>query len=208
MTRLVWITPEAEQTIAYCARVSNPRNQRNKDYASLIRYCIEHGHWSIFEMASMCVEIKTTRAISPQLLRHRSFSFQEFSQRYALVNEQIHLPDQRLAGTTNRQSSIPIDLDEMTEDQVQAILDADGTIQSAIECYDNLINVGFASESARFVLPLATPTTLYMSGTIRSWIHYIQLRTNTDTQQEHRQIAEGIKQILAEEMPVVAATLI
>jgi thymidylate synthase (FAD) len=208
MTRLIWITPEAEQTIAYCARVSNPRNQRNKDYASLIRYCTEHGHWSIFEMASMCVEIKTTRAISPQLLRHRSFSFQEFSQRYAMVNEQIHLPDQRLAGATNRQSSIPIDLDEMTEDQVQAILDADGTIQSAIECYDNLINVGFASESARFVLPLATPTTLYMAGTIRSWIHYIQLRTQPDTQQEHRQIAEGIKQILAEEMPVVAATLI
>lgn len=207
MTKLIWITPEAEKVIGYCARVSNPKNQDNPDVARLLSYCIKHGHWSIFEMASMCVEIKTIRAISPQLLRHRSFSFQEFSQRYAMVNQQIHLPDQRLAGATNRQSSIPIDLDDMTEDQIETILDADACLQSAIESYDNLINIGFAPETARMVLPLCTPTTMYMSGTIRSWIHYVQLRTQEDTQLEHRQIAESIKALMVEHLPITMGVI-
>lgn len=205
MTKLIWITPEAEATVAYCARVSNPKNQSNTEYVKLLRYCIEHGHWSIFEMASMCIEIKTTRAIAPQILRHRSFSFQEFSQRYASVQEPIGEVSYRLAGASNRQSSIETAV--MTPEQADAISKAKGAINDAVQAYDAMIQSGIAPESARMVLPLATPTTLYMAGTIRSWIHYIQLRTKPDTQKEHRVIAEGIKAILAEQMPNVVEAI-
>lgn len=208
MTKLIWITPEAEATVAYCARVSNPKNQHNTEYVKLLRYCIEHGHWSIFEMASMCVEIKTTRAIAPQILRHRSFSFQEFSQRYATVNEFPYMGDMRIAGTTNRQSSQPLpEWDDLSEDQQQCILDAKRAVWGASEAYNGLIRAGIAAETARMVLPLCTPTTMYMSGTVRSWIHYVQLRTQEDTQLEHRQIAESIKALMVEHLPITMGAI-
>lgn len=199
---LVWITPKAELTMAYIARVSNPKNQ-NSESLKLLEYCIKHKHWSVFEQAYACFAIETNRAISPQILRHRSFTFQEFSQRYsAVIAEEQHLPDQRLAGATNRQSSLPLDVDNMTDDQMRALTDADSAIAYAYECYDNLLDAGFATETARFVLPLSTPTKLYMTGSIRSWLHYIELRTQSDTQLEHQLIAKAIGEILAEEIPV------
>jgi thymidylate synthase (FAD) len=202
--KLVWITPETEKHIAYCARVSNPANQDNPEISRLLKYCIKHGHWSIFEMASMCVEIKTTRAISPQILRHRSFSFQEFSQRYATVNEFPYMGDMRMAGSTNRQSSQPLpEWDDLSEDQQRCLLDAKRAVWGASEAYNGLIRAGIAAETARMVLPLCTPTTMYMTGTIRSWIHYVQLRTKIDTQQEHRDIAVAINNILWDNIPVI-----
>ena len=204
MTKLIWITPEAEQVIGYCARVSNPANQDNPDVAGLLKYCIKHGHWSIFEMASMCVEIKTTRAIAPQILRHRSFSFQEFSQRYAEVHDFPVLGQMRLAGTTNRQSSQPLPERGFDTD---IILDAELAVSRSYWTYNKLIKAGIAAETARMVLPLCCPTTLYMSGTIRSWIHYVQLRTQEDTQLEHREIAESIKALMAENLPITMGVL-
>ena len=206
MTKLIWITPEAEQVIGYCARVSNPKNQDNPDVSRLLAYCIKHGHWSIFEMASMCVEIKTTRAIAPQILRHRSFSFQEFSQRYATVAEEPILGDMRLAGTTNRQSSKALPK-KLSMDQSHAVLEAHSSIYEAYQTYELLINVGIAAETARMVLPLCCPTTMYMSGTVRSWIHYVQLRTQEDTQLEHRQIADSIKALMVEHLPITMGVL-
>jgi thymidylate synthase (FAD) len=208
MTRLIWITPEAEQVIGYCARVSNPANQDNPDVARLLSYCIKHGHWSIFEMASMCVEIKTTRAIAPQILRHRSFSFQEFSQRYAPVATMAILDGMRLAGTTNRQSSKPLpEWQDLTEEQQERIKDAQRAVRDANEAYTGLLASGIAAETARMVLPLCCPTTLYMSGTVRSWIHYVQLRTQEDTQLEHREIAESIKALMAENLPITMGAI-
>jgi len=204
MTKLIWITPEAEQVIGYCARVSNPANQDNPDVAGLLKYCIKHGHWSIFEMASMCVEIKTTRAIAPQILRHRSFSFQEFSQRYAEVTEFPILGQMRLAGTTNRQSSQPLPERGFDTD---IILDAELAVSRSYWTYNKLIKAGIAAETARMVLPLCTPTTMYMSGTIRSWIHYVQLRTQEDTQLEHREIADSIKALMAEHLPITMGVI-
>ena len=204
MTKLIWITPEAEQVIGYCARVSNPANQDNPDVAGLLKYCIKHGHWSIFEMASMCVEIKTTRAIAPQILRHRSFSFQEFSQRYAEVTEFPILGQMRLAGTTNRQSSQPLPERGFDTD---IILDAELAVSRSYWTYNKLIKAGIAAETARMVLPLCCPTTLYMSGSIRSWIHYVQLRTQEDTQLEHREIAESIKALMAEHLPITMGVI-
>ena len=204
MTKLIWITPEAEQVIGYCARVSNPANQDNPDVAGLLKYCIKHGHWSIFEMASMCVEIKTTRAIAPQILRHRSFSFQEFSQRYAEVHDFPVLGQMRLAGTTNRQSSQPLPERGFDTD---IILDAELAVSRSYWTYNKLIKAGIAAETARMVLPLCTPTTMYMSGTIRSWIHYVQLRTEEDTQLEHREIAESIKALMAEHLPITMGVI-
>ena len=199
---LVWITPKAELTMAYIARVSNPKNQ-NSESLKLLEYCIKHKHWSVFEQAYACFAIETNRAISPQILRHRSFTFQEFSQRYsAVIAEEQHLPDQRLAGATNRQSSLPLDVDNMTDEQMRALTDADSAIAYAYECYDNLLDAGFATETARFVLPLSVPTKLYMTGSIRSWLHYIELRTQPDTQLEHQLIAKAIGEILAKEIPV------
>jgi thymidylate synthase (FAD) len=204
MTKLIWITPEAEQVIGYCARVSNPANQDNPDVARLLSYCIKHGHWSIFEMASMCVEIKTTRAIAPQILRHRSFSFQEFSQRYAEVHDFPILGQMRLAGTTNRQSSQPLPERGFDTD---IILDAELAVSRSYWTYNKLIKAGIAAETARMVLPLCCPTTLYMSGTIRSWIHYVQLRTDEDTQLEHREIAESIKALMVEHLPITMGVI-
>jgi thymidylate synthase (FAD) len=204
MTKLIWITPEAEQVIGYCARVSNPANQDNPDVAGLLKYCIKHGHWSIFEMASMCVEIKTTRAIAPQILRHRSFSFQEFSQRYAEVHDFPILGQMRLAGTTNRQSSQPLPEQGFDAD---IILDAELAVSRSYWTYNKLIKAGIAAETARMVLPLCCPTTLYMSGTIRSWIHYVQLRTQEDTQLEHREIADSIKALMAKHLPITMGVI-
>ena len=205
MTKLIWITPEAEQVIGYCARVSNPANQDNPDVSRLLAYCIKHGHWSIFEMASMCVEIKTTRAIAPQILRHRSFSFQEFSQRYAQVTE---YPKVRLAGTTNRQSSTPIlDYAALPFSVWETMNSACLAVNKSVDAYDALIKAGIAAETARMVLPLCTPTTMYMSGSIRSWIHYVQLRTQEDTQLEHREIAESIKALMVEHLPITMGVL-
>jgi thymidylate synthase (FAD) len=204
MTKLIWITPEAEHVIGYCARISNPANQDNPDVSGLLKYCIKHGHWSIFEMASMCVEIKTTRAISPQILRHRSFSFQEFSQRYAEVHDYPILGQMRLAGTTNRQSSQPLPERGFDTD---IILDAELAVSRSYWTYNKLIKAGIAAETARMVLPLCCPTTLYMSGTIRSWIHYVQLRTQDDTQLEHREIADSIKALMAEHLPITMGVI-
>lgn len=198
--KLIWITPEAERHIAFCARVSNPSNQDNPDSTRLLKYCIKHAHWSVFEMASMCMEIKTTRAISPQILRHKSFSFQEFSQRYASVNELFDMPSMRLAGSTNRQSSLPLP-DDLTDDQEQALHHAKYIVEESQAAYQNLLKVGIAPETARMVLPLATPTTLYMTGTIRSWLHYVALRCKLDTQEEHRLVAVDINNILWDQVP-------
>lgn len=201
--KLISITPDAEAQIAYCARVSSP-NQTNPEYTKLLRYCIKHGHWSVFETASMCIEIQTNRAISPQILRHRSFSFQEFSQRYATVTQEIPRPDFRLAGSTNRQSSLPLpDWHELTDAQQERIKDAWRVIRDANEAYTGLIDAGIATETARNILPLCTPTRLYMAGNIRDWLHYVNVRTAQDTQLEHRLIAEAIKAIICEQLPVV-----
>ena len=201
--KLVSCTKEPEKLIMYCARVSNPQNQDSGN-TKLISYCIRHGHWSPFEMAHAVIEIKTTRAISPQILRHRSFSFQEFSQRYAKV-EDLDNPvdfDMRLAGATNRQSSRPVEWDKMDMDQVEALKAAQNAVRDSRMAYGKLVDSGFAPETARNILPLCTPTTLYMAGNIRSWIHYVQLRTKPDTQLEHREIALKIRCILNEIVPV------
>ena len=208
MTKLVWITPDTEKVIGYCARVSNPANQDNPDVARLLRYCVGHGHWSIFEQASMCVEIKTTRAIAAQILRHRSFAFQEFSQRYATVVEDIDVPEMRLAGAHNRQSSLPIPkIEELTKEQQDALYLVGSAIEFATDVYRDLMAHGIAAETARMVLPMCTPTTMYMSGTIRSWIHYVQLRTRPDTQLEHRDIAQGVQNIMLEHLPIIMEAL-
>jgi len=208
MTKLVWITPDAESVIGYCARVSNPANQDNPDVTRLLRYCVSHGHWSIFEMASMCIEVKTTRAIAAQLLRHRSFSFQEFSQRYATVVEDIEVPEMRLAGAHNRQSSLPLPkIEELTKEQQDALYLVGCTIEFATDTYRDLIAHGMSAETARMVLPMCTPTTLYMSGSIRSWIHYVQLRTRQDTQLEHRDIAQSIQNLMLEHLPITMEAL-
>lgn len=203
--RLIWITPEAEATITYCARVSNPKNQEtNANPERLIKYLITHKHWSPFEMASACVEIETTRDISAQILRHRSFSFQEFSQRYAAVQMRPELPYWRRQDLTNRQNSI----DDLP---LGVIHEADQlTAQALVTCeraYQRLLELGVAKECARKVLPLNSPTRLYMSGTIRSWIHYLSVRTNQDTQLEHRQIAQDIQQLLQQELPSIFAAI-
>jgi thymidylate synthase (FAD) len=159
-------------------------------------------------MASMCVEVKTTRAIAAQLLRHRSFSFQEFSQRYSTVVEDIEVPEMRLAGAHNRQSSLPLPkIEELTKEQQDALYLVGSSIEFATDVYRDLIAHGIAAETARMVLPLCTPTTMYMSGSIRSWIHYVQLRTRPDTQLEHRDIAQGVQNIMLEHLPITMAAL-
>lgn len=191
----------AEELIVYCARVSNPNNQLNLETApKLISYLIKNHHWSPFEMASLCVEIKTSRAIAAQILRHRSFSFQEFSQRYAEVQEFEDI-EFRLQGKTNRQVG-----DEVV-DFPELEYDIDEHIHKSKELYDRMISNGIAKESARFVLPLNTQTTIYMSGTIRSWIHYLQIRADSHTQKEHRLIAEEIKKIFVNRFPNISESL-
>tara|TARA_B100002019_G_scaffold152186_1_gene131162 strand:+ start:4502 stop:5125 length:624 start_codon:yes stop_codon:yes gene_type:complete len=201
--KLVWVTPDAEQLIGKIARVSNPANEDNPNVEKLIRYLIKHKHWSPFEMASMCVEIKTTRAIAPQILRHRSFSFQEFSQRYAVATE-INVPDLRRQDMKNRQNSI----DDLPEEKVEFLQQQiDNHYRSAIDIYNSMLDSGVAKECARSVLPLSTATRLYMSGTIRSWLHYVDLRADNGTQLEHMHIARSIGDILADQVPTVARAM-
>ena len=204
---LVSVSPDAEKHMAYCARVSNPNNQDNDNYAGLLRYCIKHQHWSIFEQAFMTLEINTTRGLAAQILRHRSFTFQEFSQRYAdtnLLDTNIPLPELRRQDTKNRQNSI----DDIPEDQSKMLL---GRIQNyfneGLDLYNELLREGIAKECARFVLPLATPTRIYMSGSVRSWVHYIDLRSGHGTQKEHMDIANACKTIFTEQFPTVAEAL-
>jgi len=192
----------AEGLIAYCARVSSP-NQANLDYGKLLAYCIEHRHWSIFEMADMTVEIVTSRAIAPQILRHRSFQFQEFSQRYAKA-QAIEKYRPRRQDSKNRQNS----LDDLERETVTWFEDAqEGIARLAMEKYNEALEKGIAKECARVLLPLGTQTKLYMKGSVRSWIHYIEVRTDTSTQNEHRDIAEQIKAIFCAEFPVTAGAL-
>ena len=199
--KLVHITPNAEELISYMARVSNPANQTNQETApKLIRYLIKHHHWSPFEMVNMCVEIETTRSIAAQILRHRSFSFQEFSQRYAKVTAVSVIPELRLQDHTNRQNSIEaVGVDKERLDSL--LYDIDHLFLASIDVYQSLLEAGVAKECAREVLPLATPTRIYMHGTLRSWIHYCQLRCANGTQKEHQDIALAIKDILAEQVP-------
>jgi thymidylate synthase (FAD) len=205
--KLISITPDAEKHIAYCARVSNPNNQNNDNIAKLLKYCIDHQHWSIFEMAFMTVEINTTRGLAAQILRHRSFTFQEFSQRYAdttLLAEEIPLFELRRQDTKNRQNSTN-DMEEETIYKWNSKLREHFGKAKAI--YDGMIKDGIAKECARFVLPLATPTRLYMSGSIRSWIHYIELRSSHGTQKEHRLIADECKTIFSKQFLVIGEAL-
>jgi thymidylate synthase (FAD) len=204
---LVSVTPDAEKLMAYCARVSNPNNQQNENYAKLLKYCIDHQHWSIFEMAFMTLEINTTRGLAAQILRHRSFTFQEFSQRYAdatLLGEEIPLFELRRQDNKNRQNSID-DIDQEIIYRWNSKLREHFAKSKAI--YDGMIKDGIAKECARFVLPLATPTRLYMSGSIRSWIHYINLRSAHGTQKEHMLIANECKRIFIEQFPTIGESL-
>ena len=204
---LTWLTPNAEELIVKMARVSAPRNQDNMETAPrLLRYLIKHKHWSPFEMANMCVEIETTRAISPQILRHRSFSFQEFSQRYASAAEMggIIMPHLRSQDYKNRQNSNDDLKERLGGEKLASFYRRMSTIlEDSKHLYNEMVSEGVAKESARFVLPLATPTRLYMNGTLRSWIHYLQLRCDSGTQLEHREIAEAIKRIFCKEFPVI-----
>lgn len=198
--RLVWITPDAEKTIAYCTRVSNFKNQDNPKYKGLLKFCIREGHWSPFEMGSMCLEIITTRAISAQIIRHRSFSFQEFSQRYSPVQEFLPIEPRR-QDLKNRQNSTN-DLSDETKEWFEKQMNS--IYENTNKVYEEALEKGIAKESARFLLPLSSMTKLYMNGTIRSWIHYIQLREANGTQLEHMEIAKEAKRIFCEELPTVA----
>ena len=207
MIKLISVTPEAEKTIGYVARVSNPNNQENPKVSGLLKYCIQHQHWSIFEQAFMTVEIETTRGLAAQILRHRSFTFQEFSQRYAdtnLLADEIPMFDLRSQDLKNRQNSN----DDVPQNKKQDLQEkiAEHFVQS-MDLYNELLANGIAKECARFVLPLATPTRLYMSGSIRSWIHYIDLRSAHGTQKEHMDIAEGCRDIFKEQFPIIAEAL-
>lgn len=205
-TKLISVTPEAEKIIAYCARVSNPANQDNPEVAKLLAYCIKHGHWSVFEMANLCVEVTTSRAVAAQILRHKSFCFQEFSQRYAEVEqplEYVTYPARR-QDVKNRQNS----LDDMSDDDRIWFKNAQEDLSElSYRLYNLALKKGIAKEQARFLLPLSTQTKLYMNGSVRSWIHYLQLRTDKATQLEHRQIAEEIKVIFCEQFPTIAKAL-
>ena len=204
--KLVSVTPDAEKTMAYIARVSNPANQENENFSGLLAYCIKHQHWSVFEQSSMTVEIETTRAIAAQILRHRSFTFQEFSQRYAQSNElgKIELPQLRRQDKKNRQNSID-DLDPFVQQKLEAQMIT--LFSSAQSLYNQMIEEGVAKECARMVLPLCTPTRIYMTGSCRSWIHYINLRSAHGTQKEHMEIAEECRDVFVETFPVVSEAL-
>jgi len=207
--KLIQITPNPEEQIAYIARVSNPNNQDNPDYAKLLAYCIKHQHWSIFEQAFMTLEIETTRGLAAQILRHRSFTFQEFSQRYADTSlmtkgSLIPLPELRRQDLKNRQNST----DDLDPDKVKMLeKEIAQHFHDAQDLYRYMIDMGVAKECARFVLPLAVPTRLYMSGSVRSWIHYIDLRSAHGTQKEHKIIAEECREIFKEQLPTVSEAL-
>ena len=207
MVKLISVTPDAEKTIGYVARVSNPKNQDNPNVAGLLKYCIKHQHWSIFEQAFMTVEIETTRGLAAQILRHRSFTYQEFSQRYAdssMLADEIPLPQLRRQDDKNRQNSID-DIDPLMQQDFEIKMQRH--FVDGMKLYKEMLDAGIAKECARFVLPLATPTRLYMSGSIRSWIHYIDLRSAHGTQKEHMDIAEACRDIFKEQFPIIAEAL-
>jgi len=207
LAKLISVTPDAEKHMAYCARVSNPANQENEKFSGLLKYCINHQHWSIFEQATMTVEINTTRGIAAQILRHRSFTYQEFSQRYAdssLLGDHIPVPDLRRQDEKNRQNSID-DVDPFLVQKYQILMQ--DHFKHAMDLYQQMLDDGIAKECARFVLPLATPTRLYMTGSVRSWIHYIDLRSGHGTQKEHMDIANEIKCIFTCQFPSVSEAL-
>ena len=204
--KLVSITPDAEKTMAYIARVSNPSNQDNEKFAGLLKYCINHNHWSVFEQSSMTLEIETTRAIAAQILRHRSFTFQEFSQRYADSTKlgKIPIPEYRKQDLKNRQNSTN-DLDEFIQQNLE--LQTKTLFDSCVALYEQMLEVGVAKECARMVLPLATPTRIYMTGSCRSWVHYINLRSAHGTQKEHMEIANACREVFIEQFPAVSEAL-
>ena len=205
--KLVSITPDAEATMGYVARVSNPANQENPNVAGLLKYCIKHNHWSVFEQSFMTLEIETTRAIAAQILRHRSFTYQEFSQRYAdssLLAETIPVPELRRQDTKNRQNSID-DIDAFVQQKFEMKMQK--LFTQSMDLYKEMLDEGIAKECARNVLPLCTPTRIYMSGSCRSWIHYINLRSANGTQKEHMDIANACKEVFKEQFPVVAEAL-
>ena len=205
--KLVSVTPDAEKTIAYVARVSNPANQENEKFSGLLKYCIQHGHWSVFEQAFMTLEINTTRGLGAQILRHRSFTYQEFSQRYqdvSHIREDIPLPELRSQDLKNRQNSV--------DDVAPAIVDKYNAkmrkhFDASIDLYKEMLHDGIAKECARFVLPLATPTRLYMTGSVRSWIHYIELRSAHGTQKEHMDLVENVRTVFKGQFPTVSEAL-
>ena len=205
--KLVSVTPDAEKTMAYIARVSNPKNQDNEKFAGLLKYCIQHGHWSVFEQAFMTVEINTTRGLAAQILRHRSFTYQEFSQRYAdvsFIREDIPLPELRSQDEKNRQNSID-DVDPKIVEKYN--VEMRKHFDQGIDLYKKMLRDGIAKECARFVLPLATPTRIYMTGSCRSWIHYINLRSAHGTQKEHMDLVANIRKVFVKEYPTVATAL-
>ena len=205
--KLIQVTPDPENQMAYIARVSNPNNQENESYAGLLKYCIKNEHWSVFEQAFMTLELNTTRGLAAQILRHRSFTFQEFSQRYSDVNlldEEIPIPDLRRQDKSNRQNSI----DDLSEEQTRLLQEQIRLhFSQAKDLYEKLLSQGVAKECARFVLPLATPTRLYMTGSCRSWIHYINLRSGHGTQKEHMDITNACKDIFREVFPTTSQAL-
>ena len=204
--QLITSTPDAEKSMAYIARVSNPKNQENNDFTKLIGYCIKNEHWSVFEQAYMTLQIETTIGIAAQILGHRSFSFQEFSQRYvdSMLLGEIPIPELRRQDNKNRQNSIsdlPKEIINTFNKKIKQQFDQNK------ELYEEMLEAGIAKECARFVLPLATPTRIYMTGSCRSWIHYINLRTGHGTQKEHMVIAQECKNIFSQEYPIVSSAL-
>ena len=206
LVQLITSTPDAEKSMAYIARVSNPKNQDNNDFSKLLGYCIKNEHWSVFEQAYMTLQIETTRGIAAQILRHRSFTFQEFSQRYADSTQlgEIPIPELRRQDNKNRQNSIS-DLSEEVINQFNEKIKLQFNLNKKL--YEEMLEAGIAKECARFVLPLATPTRIYMTGSCRSWIHYINLRTGHGTQKEHMNIAQECKNIFSQVYPVVSSAL-
>lgn len=205
--KLITITPDAEKLMGYIARVSNPANQDNEDVAGLLAYCIKHQHWSVFEQAHITLEVNTTRDIAAQILRHVGFRFQEFSQRYAAVTDVAPVPELRMQDHKNRQNSI-----EVSDAETKLVI---GEYQMRIhdlftqsqDLYEEMLKFGIAKECARKVLPLNTETKIYMTGSVRQWIHYIQLRTSNGTQKEHMIIAEEAKKVFTHNLPIVAKAL-
>ena len=205
--KLITATPDAEKHIAYCARVSNPKNQENDNFSGLLKYCIKNQHWSIFEHAFLTVEINTSLAIATQILRHRSFTFQQFSQRYADSTElqlELPVPDLRKQDTKNRQNSTD-DLGDYVKLGLQEEIRKH--FEYSLKLYNKMLGVGVAKECARFVLPQATQTRLYMSGSLRSWMHYIDLRSAHGTQKEHMEVAEAIRCIFTCQFPTISSAL-
>ena len=203
---LLSITPDAEKTMAYIARVSNPKNQANEDFSRLLSYCIKNEHWSVFEQSFMTLQIETNRGIAAQILRHRSFTFQEFSQRYADSSQlgNIPIPELRRQDIKNRQNSISDLPDEIKNKFIDQIKEH---FKNASNLYEEMLEAGIAKECSRFILPLATPTRIYMTGSCRSWIHYIKLRSENGTQEEHKIIALNCREIFKENFPIVSKAL-